>query len=94
MGSEREELLETAQSLWEIKQELQELVNQARRLVRPTSEGSRARVYWLAHLETALDSHSRMSMQDSIRALEEEAREMLAEEMDLAAGLDNSLNGE
>jgi len=58
------------ESLSEIKEQIAELVAQARRLLRGTTEYERADAYWLAHIEGALDGHgSIVTMQDTIDAL-------------------------
>jgi len=69
---------EDLERLIEIKDEIKELVNEARDTINSTSEAERARAYWYAHILCALDSDndylggSMVTMQDSIDALAEE----------------------
>jgi hypothetical protein len=64
--------------LTEIKDEIGNLANEARRIIRDTSEEEAARRYWLAAIEIALgDDHSFLgrnmrTMQESVDALDEE----------------------
>jgi hypothetical protein len=66
------------QRLTEIKDELGNLANEARRLICGTSEEEPARRYWLAALELTLDNNhgflgrNMRTMQESVDALEEE----------------------
>jgi len=69
---------EDLERLIEIKDEIKELVNEARDTINSTSEAKRARAYWCAYILCALDSDhdylggSMVTMQDSIDALAEE----------------------
>lgn len=45
-----------ARRLQEIKDEMKELLDEARRIVRGTSEDARAKAYWYGHIACALDS--------------------------------------
>ena len=62
----------------EIKDEIRELLHEASRIVRDTSEEDRAKGYWQAHIMTALDDRheylgrSMCTMQQSIDALAEQ----------------------
>jgi hypothetical protein len=64
--------------LTEIKDELGNLANEARRIIRDTSEEEPARCYWLASIELALDNNhgflgrNMRTMAETIDALEEE----------------------
>ena len=68
-------MTDTAQELQDIKDEIKELLDQARRLVRGTREEDRAKGYWFAHIRCALDDEhgylgrSMITMQDTIDAL-------------------------
>jgi hypothetical protein len=81
-GSMSEDLTIAADRLEEIKDEIHELLREARRLVRGTPEEDRAKAYWLAHLAMSLDDDHEylgrggITMQDTIEALrgEEEAQ--------------------
>jgi hypothetical protein len=70
--------LEVADRLEEIKDEMLELLHEARRLVRTTAERSRAESYWLPHIEMALhDDHeylggSMCTMTDTIAGLRDQ----------------------
>ena len=84
--------------LLDIKNEIKELVKEARDTIAGTSEADRTEVYWYAHILCALDSDheylgdSMVTMQDSILALEEERQ--LSEKVGVAehkAGWDSTL---
>lgn len=66
---------EAIDRLNEIKDEIAELIAEARVLLRGTPEAHRAEAYWLAHIRCALDSDhgylggSMVTMQDTIDAL-------------------------
>ena len=53
------ELNERANELEEIKEQIMDLIEQAKNLVQDTPEEKRAESYWLAHLEMALTKESR-----------------------------------
>lgn len=69
------DLDERADRLEEIKDEIAELVCEARELLRDTAEESRAKGYWVGHIVCALDRNhgylgsSMVTMQDTINAL-------------------------
>lgn len=62
--------------LTEIKEELLQLLNEANKMVRGTSEENRAHSYWFAHIRMALDDEhgylgsSMCTLQGSIDALD------------------------
>ena len=68
---------EDLERLAEIKDEIEELLDEARGIIRSGDEGAyeRALVYWLAHIRTALDNDheylggSMVTMQDTIDEL-------------------------
>ena len=68
-------MTETIDRLSEIKDEIADLVAEARNLLRDTPEADRAKAYWLAHIRCALDNdhaylgNSLVAMQDTIDAL-------------------------
>lgn len=70
-----------AERLMEIKEEMLELLDEARMLVRGTHEEDRAGAYWLAHIRMALDNeHNYLgrggcTMQSTIEALEDDQDE-------------------
>jgi len=59
MITDPQELRERADELEEIKDQIFDLIEQARDAVRGTPEESRAKSYWLAHIEMALTKESR-----------------------------------
>jgi hypothetical protein len=59
MITDPKELNERADELEEIKNQIMELIEQARRQVDGTPEENRAKSYWLAHIEMALTKESR-----------------------------------
>jgi len=69
---------ERGRRLWEIKEEISGLLEEAEGLLKGTPEAERARAYWLAHIKIALDrSHgylasSMCTMEDSVAALTDE----------------------
>ena len=70
---------EDLERLEEIRDEMKELLNEAARILRKGDDAAyeRARVYWLAHIRTALDKEhdylggSMITMQDTIDELAE-----------------------
>ena len=66
---------ETVDRLEEIKEEIHELLHEAKRLVCGTAEEQRAKSYWLAHIAMSLDDDhdylggGGITMQDTIDAL-------------------------
>jgi hypothetical protein len=70
--------IDEIERLTAIKDELGELLREARRIVRETSEEELAHRYWLAAIEMALDNNhaflgrSMHTMQETIDALDEE----------------------
>ena len=72
-------MTETIDRLSEIRCEIADLVAEARKLLRDTTETDRAKRTWLAHIRCALDNDhddlggSMVTMQDSIDALAAEA---------------------
>lgn len=67
--------------LEEIQQEMMELLEEARNLVRGTREQQRAESYWLGHIETSLTNNSRYmgrsmcTMEDTVNALGDEGNQ-------------------
>jgi hypothetical protein len=78
MHSQQEEKLMSSKTerLSDIKMEMLELLNEAKRLVRGTDEENRAKSYWIAHIRCTLDDDhsylggSMVTMQESIDTLE------------------------
>ena len=74
------DLQERGARLAEIKDEINELLEEAWQLVRGTSEEGRAKGYWMAHIRTALDDEhdylgrSMCTMQETAEALAGEDR--------------------
>jgi len=74
----RERSLDAISELSEIKEEILELLGNAREVVKGTSEASRAHAYWIAHIRMALDDDhewlggSMCTLQGSIDSLQEE----------------------
>jgi hypothetical protein len=70
-------LKEAAETLLEVKEQMIELLETARKALRGTDEEDRAKGYWWAHIRCALDNDheylggSMTTMQDSIDALTE-----------------------
>jgi hypothetical protein len=75
--ADRDELLEAAGRLDEIRAEIKDLMSEALDLVRGTGEEARARAYWYAHVMGALDEDeyrgSMSTMAEAQEALEAEA---------------------
>lgn len=79
----RDELLEVASDLREVQQQMQDLVDQARRVLRRVGGTihHRAEAYWLAHITTALSNDhgylggSMQTLEDTIDEIEELAND-------------------
>ena len=77
---DNQELKEKVRRLSEIKDEIKDLINEALDLLDGTDEKDTAYSYWYAHILGALDKEndflggSMTNMQDTIDALEEEAK--------------------
>lgn len=66
-----------AHRLYEIKEEMLDLLKEAKKLLEGTSEQERARQTWWAHIRCALDEHHSYldrsnTMQDTVEALFQE----------------------
>lgn len=68
------DLTNTIERLREIQDEMMELLLEAKRLVRTTSEGRRAEAYWQPHIHSAIrgGAGSMCSIESTIEALEQE----------------------
>jgi hypothetical protein len=78
--------------LEEIKDEMLELLQRARAILRGTTEQRRAESYWLAHIEMALHNdhgylgNGGITMTDTIDALRAEADQVVTEQLSLHHG--------
>ena len=63
----------TIEDLMHVSVQIEELVNQARRILEDTKWAGQADEYWLSHIESALGTgtYSMCSMRDTIREIEE-----------------------
>jgi hypothetical protein len=75
------EIAERAEKLIDLKEQLEETLDEIKEALKGTPEESRAKAYWVAHIRCALDNDhdylggSMETMADTIEALEERADE-------------------
>ncbi len=73
------ELRQRTEKLYDLKEELEEVLENIRQALRGTPEESAAKSYWFAHIRTALDKDhgylggSFLTMQETIDAMDEAA---------------------